>query len=45
MKISIPGNKIFHIKNLVLDYNGTIVNNGQLIIGVEKAINTLSKKN
>ncbi|MDV7188587.1 hypothetical protein R3X25_14970 [Lutibacter sp. TH_r2] len=44
MKISIPGNKNFNIKNLVLDYNGTIANNGQLIIGVEKAINTLSKE-
>lgn len=44
MKIIIPGNKKINIKNLVLDYNGTIANNGQLIIGVENAINTLAKE-
>lgn len=43
MTINIPGFKQIEIKNLVLDYNGTIANNGILIEGVEPLINKLAK--
>lgn len=44
MIINIPGFEQIEIKNLVLDYNGTIANSGRLIKGIEECINTLSKK-
>lgn len=44
MKINIPGFKKIEIKHLVCDYNGTIANNGKLIVGVENFINALAKE-
>lgn len=43
MIINIPGFKNIEIKNLVLDYNGTIANNGQLIDGVDTLINKIAE--
>ncbi len=43
MTIDIPGYKSIEIKNIVLDYNGTIANNGILIDGVAESINEISK--
>jgi len=43
MTIDIPGYKSIEIKNIVLDYNGTIANNGILIEGVAESINTISE--
>lgn len=42
MIFKIPGNRTIEIKNVVLDYNGTIAINGKLIDGVAKLINELS---
>lgn len=44
MIIAIPGFKEIEIKNLVLDYNGTIANNGELIQDVNFLINELAEK-
>lgn len=43
MIINIPGFKNIEIKNLVLDYNGTIANNGLLINNVETFINKIAE--
>jgi len=43
MQLDIPGRKTFHIKNIVLDYNGTIAIDGKVIDGVCENINRLSK--
>ena len=43
MTINIPGYKSVEIRNIVLDYNGTIANNGFLIEGVAESINTISE--
>jgi len=42
MIFEIPGNKKIEIKNVVLDYNGTIAIDGKLIEGVGTLINELS---
>ncbi len=44
MIFNIPGNKDIEIKNVVLDYNGTIAIDGNLINGVASLINELSDK-
>lgn len=43
MIIDIPGYKSLDIKNIVLDYNGTIANSGLLIMGVAESINKISE--
>ncbi len=42
MIFEIPGRETIEIKNVVLDYNGTIAIDGKLIEGVAKSINELS---
>lgn len=44
MKIDIPGGKSINIKNIVLDYNGTIALDGKLLANVESKIQHLSKE-
>lgn len=43
MKISIPGRFDLNIKNLLLDYNGTIALDGKLIKGVEKRLKLIKE--
>jgi soluble P-type ATPase len=42
IQINIPGNKSLQIKNLVLDYNGTVAVDGRLITGVKDRLNALA---
>lgn len=42
--IDIPGYKKLQLKHLVLDYNGTLACDGQIISGVEKNLKTLADK-
>lgn len=44
MEIKIPGRKTLDIKHLLLDYNGTIAVDGQLIKIVEEKINILRER-
>jgi P-type E1-E2 ATPase len=44
IEFEVPGLRKFQFKNLVLDYNGTIAYNGELIPGVEKLLSELSKQ-
>ena len=44
IEIDIPGFKTLQLKYLVLDYNGTIACDGQLLPGVEPRLNDLSKQ-
>lgn len=41
-ELSVPGYKTLRLKNLVLDYNGTIAFNGDLIAGVKNQLSALS---
>ena len=43
MIVDIPGYLALDIKNIVLDFNGTIANSGLLINGVAESINNISK--
>ncbi len=43
INIEIPGYGNYEIKNLVMDYNGTIAEDGRLISGVEEFIYELSE--
>lgn len=43
LKYEIPGRATIEIENIVLDYNGTIAVNGELIPGVDKLINELAQ--
>ncbi len=43
LTLEIPGNKTYRIKDLVLDFNGTIAIDGKLITGVKEKIQKLSK--
>lgn len=43
LHIDIPGSKGLNIEYLVLDYNGTIAVNGDILPGVKERINLLSK--
>lgn len=45
IKYSIPGREDLLIKNLVLDYNGTIAYDGKLIEGVEDILNSIKDIN
>jgi P-type E1-E2 ATPase len=44
VEISVPGRGQYHIEHLILDLNGTIALDGELIRGVKKRISALSKK-
>ncbi|HDR15717.1 MAG TPA: ATPase P [Desulfobacteraceae bacterium] len=41
-KINIPGYKEFEFKHIVLDYNGTLAVDGELLPGVKERLNTLA---
>lgn len=43
IKIDIPGRETIEIEHVVLDYNGTIALDGQLIAGAAERIRELSK--
>ncbi len=42
--IDIPGRKTFHLEHLVLDFNGTLAVDGNLIDGVKERLQELSGK-
>lgn len=42
MEITIPGTGTLDIKNLLIDYNGTLAFDGELLPGVEEILNELS---
>jgi soluble P-type ATPase len=42
IEITIPGYKKLQLSHLVLDYNGTLACDGELLPGVEQRLNTLS---
>ena len=44
MIFDIPGREIIEVKNVLLDYNGTIATDGKLIDGVGELINELSDR-
>lgn len=44
MEINIPGREVVKIKNLLLDYNGTIACDGKLIPSVKEKIEAINKK-
>lgn len=44
VEVSVPGRGHYHIEHLILDLNGTIALDGELIRGVKERIGTLSKK-
>ncbi len=43
LEISIPGGNILKLKHLVLDYNGTLACDGNLINGVKESLYKISK--
>ena len=42
IEISIPGHKKLQLKHLVLDYNGTLACDGQIIAGVKESLEALA---
>jgi soluble P-type ATPase len=44
IEINIPGDRIFQLKHMVLDYNGTIACDGDLITGVKENLVALADK-
>jgi len=42
--IDIPGVKVIEAEHLVLDYNGTIAEDGKLIAGIAEVLNSLAAK-
>jgi len=42
--VDIPGSEKLELNNLVLDYNGTIAADGELIAGVEERLHGLAKE-
>ena len=44
LEITIPGYKKLQLNHLVLDYNGTLACDGQLLAGVAERLNTLSEQ-
>jgi soluble P-type ATPase len=44
IEINIPGNRILQLKHMVLDYNGTIACDGDLITGVKENLIALADK-
>ena len=43
LEISIPGYKELRLEHLVLDYNGTLACDGEILEGVEQALETLAE--
>ncbi|MFH0782036.1 MAG: ATPase P [Pseudomonadota bacterium] len=43
MEIVIPGGKTLRIEHLVLDYNGTLAQDGELLMGVTEKLTVLAK--
>ncbi len=43
MEIEIPGYQSLHIEHLVMDYNGTLAVDGQLIDGVKDTLNQIAE--
>ena len=43
LKITVPGYKDLQIEHLVLDYNGTLACDGEIIRGVEEALEALAE--
>jgi soluble P-type ATPase len=43
IEISIPGRRRLNLKYLVLDYNGTIAHNGEILAGVKKCLIELTE--
>ena len=43
IEIDIPGHKVLQLEHLVLDYNGTLACDGQLISGVTQELDSLSE--
>ena len=43
LTISIPGFRDLHLEHLVLDYNGTLACDGELLRGVKQALETLAE--
>ncbi|MGD9039939.1 MAG: ATPase P [Desulfobacteraceae bacterium] len=44
IEVTIPGYKTLHLEHLVLDYNGTLAVDGELLPGVKEALKGLSEK-
>lgn len=44
IEVKIPGYKTLQFKHLVLDYNGTLAVDGELLPGVKEALKSLSKE-
>ncbi|MCU0615404.1 MAG: ATPase P [Desulfobacterales bacterium] len=44
IEISIPGRRSLNLQYLVLDYNGTIAHNGEIIAGVKQCLIELAEK-
>lgn len=44
LKIHIPGRKSIEIHHIILDYNGTIAQDGKLLPGISEQINVLSDR-
>jgi soluble P-type ATPase len=44
IEINIPGDRIFQLKHMVLDYNGTVACDGDLITGVKDNLVALADK-
>lgn len=44
IQIAIPGHKDLHLEHLVLDYNGTLAVDGQLIGGAAERLTTLAEQ-
>ncbi|GAB4530113.1 MAG: hypothetical protein Kow0063_07870 [Anaerolineae bacterium] len=43
LEIAIPSRGVLHLEHLVLDVNGTIAQDGQLIVGVKERLDKLSE--
>jgi soluble P-type ATPase len=44
LQVAIPGHGRLHLKHLVLDYNGTIAVDGEILPGVRRRLNALSRR-
>ena len=44
IEVSVPGHDVLRIKYLVLDFNGTLAVDGELLSGVRKRLKTLAKE-
>ena len=42
IEIQIPGDKDYKLEHLVLDYNGTLARDGQVLPGVREAVRALA---